>query len=254
MNTLAHDLKTYPTTSWDKIFSCLITAGQLRTRLLELVQESVKDINSNSDSEFQPQVLKEELLRLCADYQQTLTQTFQVFTSEVRRTESIELEDYLSNLTALLEEQTASARQYAAEIQMLTGVARHCLNDLSHYGLDFQQEPQLEPVFSYIEANYNSGIGLREVAQALGYSTAYLTDFVRRKTGRPVNQWIVSRRLIEACHLLSKTHQPIEQISFRIGYQNVSHFFRQFKQHHNMTPQEWRNNNLAPNSPNLGGL
>jgi len=241
MDMLTHQQSPHSSSSWDKIFRCLSTAGQLRTCLLKLIQHAIKEENLSTQDGFQPQLIKDELIQLCTDYQHTLSQTFRVFTNEVRSADSIVLDDYLLGLSQLLQEQAADEQQYAAEIQDLAGIARHHLSDLNHYGLDFQDDPQLKRVFEYIETNYHEAIGLREVAQALGYSTAYLTDFVRRKTGRPVHQWIVTRRLSEACHLLQNTNQSIESIAFGVGYQNVGHFFRQFRKHYDTTPQTWRN-------------
>ncbi|MBN4000315.1 AraC family transcriptional regulator [Nostoc sp. LPT] len=100
--------------------------------------------------------------------------------------------------------------------------------------------PQLKKVFDYIEANYHQSIGLSKVAVAVGYSAAYLTNLVRRKTGKTVNDWIFERRMLAARALLLETDQPVNQIACTIGYQYEGYFFRQFRQFHGTTPQVWR--------------
>jgi transcriptional regulator GlxA family with amidase domain len=40
--------------------------------------------------------------------------------------------------------------------------------------------------------------------------------------------------------LLLETDQMMEQIAAQVGYNNVVHFFRQFRQIHGTTPQAWR--------------
>ncbi|BDI19766.1 hypothetical protein ANSO36C_55680 [Nostoc cf. commune SO-36] len=100
--------------------------------------------------------------------------------------------------------------------------------------------PQLKEVFDFIEANYHQSITLCDVAQAVGYSAAYLTDLVRRQTGKPVNHWIVERRMAAVRTLLLETNQSANQIAEAVGYQNEGHFFRQFRQYHGTTPQAWR--------------
>ncbi|MEH2084227.1 MAG: response regulator [Nostoc sp.] len=100
--------------------------------------------------------------------------------------------------------------------------------------------PQLKEVFDFIEANYYQSITLSNVAQAVGYSAAYLTDLVRRQTGKPVNHWIVERRMAAVRALLLETNQSANQIAEAVGYQNEGHFFRQFRQYHGTTPQVWR--------------
>jgi AraC-like DNA-binding protein len=104
----------------------------------------------------------------------------------------------------------------------------------------FPTNPQLKEVFEFIEANYHKSIGLRDVAQAVGYSSAYLTDLVRRQTGQTVNHWIIRRRMAAACSLLLETNQSVEQIAMEVGYNNPGHFFQQFRHHHKTTPQVWR--------------
>ena len=105
----------------------------------------------------------------------------------------------------------------------------------------FPNNPKLHEVFQFIEAKYQQAITLCDVAQAVGYSSAYLTDLVRRQTGKTVNQWIVERRIAEARRLLVDTDQTGNEIALAVGYQNEGHFFRQFRQYHGTTPQAWRN-------------
>jgi AraC-like DNA-binding protein len=98
----------------------------------------------------------------------------------------------------------------------------------------------LSRAFQFIEANYHQPISLSDVAKAVGYSSAYFTDLVRRETGQTVNQWILKRRLKEACCLLLETNQTVHHIAEALGYQNVGYFFRQFRQYYGTTPQSWR--------------
>ncbi|UKO96716.1 helix-turn-helix domain-containing protein [Nostoc sp. UHCC 0870] len=104
----------------------------------------------------------------------------------------------------------------------------------------FSQDPLLNQVFQFIDRNYHLTITLCDVALAVGYSAAYLTDLVRRQTGKTVNNWIIERRMTAARQLLLETNQSVNQVALAVGYQNEGHFFRQFRQHHEITPQVWR--------------
>ena len=100
--------------------------------------------------------------------------------------------------------------------------------------------PRLSEVFEFIELNYHRNIKLKEVAKRVGYSSAYLTNLVRRMTGKTVNDWIIERRIAEAKYLLLETDKSIESIAFEIGYQNLNHFYRQFRNYCCKTPRSWR--------------
>lgn len=100
--------------------------------------------------------------------------------------------------------------------------------------------PLLPEVFRFIEANYHRHISLCDVAKKVNCSPAYLTDLVRRKTGRTVVDWIIQYRMTAARHYLLKTTYTIEQISEVLGYLEPSYFIRQFRQIHGITPHAWR--------------
>ncbi|MCC5604522.1 helix-turn-helix domain-containing protein [Nostoc favosum] len=104
----------------------------------------------------------------------------------------------------------------------------------------FPSIPRLSEVFEFIELNYHQSISLKEVAQAVGYSSAYLTDLVRRITGKTVNNWIIERRLAAASSLLLETNDSVEQIALDVGYQNINHFYCQFRDYYKNTPRAWR--------------
>ena len=139
-----------------------------------------------------------------------------------------------------------STKSHTVDIDSLIGTARlsaevqQCL---------LESRPLLLSVFSFIDAHYQESISLREVAEAVGRSSAYLTDLVRRETGKTVLSWIVSRRMAEARRLLLKTEQSVEQIAEAVGYLDRRHFGRQFLRFHESTPQVWRKTHKSRSVP-----
>ncbi|PSB03140.1 hypothetical protein C7B64_09935 [Merismopedia glauca CCAP 1448/3] len=113
---------------------------------------------------------------------------------------------------------------------------------LKNYSLQYR--PLLIEVFRFIEANYQNSISLCDVAKEVGRSSAYLTDLVRRETGKTVLNWIVECRMANACRLLLNTNQSIDQIAEAVGYLDRRHFSRQFLHLHEITPDAWRQAHL----------
>ncbi len=154
------------------------------------------------------------------------------------------LEELVRAITAQLEKQTLLQQWYAAQSQPVPkppsiDTATSPAASVS----SFPSNPKLREVFRFIEANYHRPIALGDVAQAVGYSPAYLTNLMRRQTGQTVQRWIIERRMAAARSLLLETDQVVEQIAAKVGYLNTVHFFRQFRQLHGTTPQAWRSNN-----------
>ncbi|MGF1497620.1 MAG: helix-turn-helix domain-containing protein [Elainellaceae cyanobacterium] len=103
--------------------------------------------------------------------------------------------------------------------------------------------PPLSEVFRFITTNYHRPIALSDVAQAVGYSPAYLTHLMGQQTGQTIRQWIIQHRMAAACFLLLETEQTVEQIASQVGYHHTVHFFRQFRRLYGKTPQTWRKEN-----------
>jgi len=92
----------------------------------------------------------------------------------------------------------------------------------------------------FIEANYRRPITLADVAKAVHRSRAYLTDRVRRETGRTVGAWITERRMAEARRLLRETDRDVARIAQSLTYLDGGHFARLFKGVHGVPPTAWR--------------
>jgi YesN/AraC family two-component response regulator len=148
--------------------------------------------------------------------------------------------DLVKAITVRLEKQASLMRYWYATCRQELSKPMSSANSPTEQKSIFPSIPQLKEVFDYIEANYNQGITLCDVADAVGYSSAYLTNRVAKITGETVNGWIVKRRMAAARSLLQQTDQTIEQIATALGYQNACHFSRQFRQHHGTPPQTWR--------------
>lgn len=143
-------------------------------------------------------------------------------------------EEFLRAIATQLEKRKKLKQLYAAEFK------ESSLESESDSVLPSTPNPQLQKVFNYIEAHYHESISLIDVATEMGYSSAYLTDFVKRHTGRTINRWIIKRRLAAAEALLKETNHSIEKIAEETGYLNPGHFFRQFRKYIGTTPKVWR--------------
>jgi YesN/AraC family two-component response regulator len=143
-------------------------------------------------------------------------------------------EEFLAAIATQLAKREALKQLYANEFLQLESEPN------SDSVLPSVADPQLKEVFAYIEAHYQESISLVDVATAIGYSSAYLTDLVKRQTGTTINRWIIKRRLAAAEALLEETNYSIEKIAEEVGYLNPGHFFRQFRQYVGTTPKVWR--------------
>ena len=146
-------------------------------------------------------------------------------------------EELLGAISTQLEKREALKKLYAQQFQSLP--ATEAEPEPTSI-LPSTPNPQLQEIFDYIEAHYHESISLIDVATEVGYSSAYLTDLVKRHTGTSINRWIIKRRLAAAEALLKESDYSIERIAEEIGYLNPGHFFRQFRKYVGTTPKVWR--------------
>jgi AraC-like DNA-binding protein len=95
-------------------------------------------------------------------------------------------------------------------------------------------------VFRHINEHLAAPISLRDIANAVNFSPAYLTDLMKRETGRPIVSWIIELRMQRAEHLLAQTDQPISQIAATVGYGDANSFGRAFTKRRGVSPWQWR--------------
>ena len=79
-----------------------------------------------------------------------------------------------------------------------------------------------------------------EIFAELNYSKEYVSRTFRKVTGKTLTDYMNQRKLSLASVLIQNTDKSIERICFECGYNNVSYFYRTFKQTFGKTPHELR--------------
>jgi AraC-like DNA-binding protein len=103
-----------------------------------------------------------------------------------------------------------------------------------------QPDPLVEQVFAEIEATFREPVSAADVARALGYTPGHLTTVLRRRTGRPLLEWITERRMIEVRRMLRETDLPLDAVAARTGLRDATYLVRRFRNRYGTTPQRWR--------------
>jgi AraC-like DNA-binding protein/quercetin dioxygenase-like cupin family protein len=122
---------------------------------------------------------------------------------------------------------------------LLIDAGRHCSPGAV---IAASARPVIAKVFQVIDSTFADQIRLNDIAFLVGRSPAYLTDLMRRNTGRTVMQWLVERRIAEARWRLVSTEEEIAIIGERSGYPDPAHFPRVFRGVTGFSPSAYRKN------------
>ncbi len=110
--------------------------------------------------------------------------------------------------------------------------------DTDRFGNDIKGK--IERVKRFAERNYHKRVCLKDAATAVCLSPKYLSRIFKQNTGIGFNEYTLEIKIDRAKDLLEKTGYNIEQISDKMGYQNIESFIRIFKKLTGKTPTEYR--------------
>lgn len=115
------------------------------------------------------------------------------------------------------------------------------LENYSKLPIESHQKQETERVIDYINSNYhNASLSLEDVCREVGLNRNKLSDILKKNVGMTFSNFVNEIRLKEACRLLIETDLQVVEISINIGFGNVSHFNKVFKQAYQKTPLEYR--------------
>ncbi|MBU5348324.1 AraC family transcriptional regulator [Paenibacillus lautus] len=98
----------------------------------------------------------------------------------------------------------------------------------------------IEKIMAWIEDNYTKEFHLEDLSKELHLSQHYIAHLFHNSTGTNITQYLIARRMRQACWLLRNSTLSIQQICLRVGLSNVSYFCKKFKEYTGRTPLKYR--------------
>ncbi len=115
-----------------------------------------------------------------------------------------------------------------------------------------ERERIIDTALNYINENYMGNISLVDVAHHVAMNPTYFSRFFKKSTGDGFIVYLTRIRLKRACEMLTDTNMAIKAICDAVGYKNMTHFYRQFKDEYGVTPNEYRNINKGKKNNDRG--
>jgi AraC-like DNA-binding protein len=105
-----------------------------------------------------------------------------------------------------------------------------------------KQEPRnlISSVIEYLDVNYAEKYERSELSKKFGLNEDYMGQVFKKATGMNISNYINNNRINAAKELLSNTGAKIIDVAYHVGFDNLTHFHRQFKKQTGCTPNEYR--------------
>ncbi len=113
------------------------------------------------------------------------------------------------------------------------------LNHTDALQFEDREQNAVLSVLRLIEEHYADG-SLSALSEELHYELPSLSRLILKKTGRNYTELLQEKRMSQAAWLLRNTDKKVDEISFSVGYENVSYFHRLFTARFGMSPKKYR--------------
>jgi AraC family transcriptional activator of pobA len=92
-----------------------------------------------------------------------------------------------------------------------------------------------------VDTNHYQYRTVEYYAQHLHITSGHLNSLVKNYFGISAKKYILNRNILEAKRMLQYTHMGIDEIAYRLNYENTTYFIRTFREHTHITPLHFRN-------------
>ena len=99
-------------------------------------------------------------------------------------------------------------------------------------------------ILRYLHLNIESKMSLKKLSNDLNLSAGYISTCFKKHMGMTIMSYAKKIRIDRAKVLLLTSTESILEIGLTLGFHDQSHFSKVFKEYTNMTPSQYRNNNL----------
>lgn len=109
-----------------------------------------------------------------------------------------------------------------------------------------QRDEEILTILRYIEANYTQ-LTLTQLSKHFGYNSNYLSNKLKKETGRSFQELVNSLRYQTALELMEETDKSLEEIAYDLGFETVPSLYKLFAKYTDQTPKELKASILARN-------
>jgi AraC-like DNA-binding protein len=97
-----------------------------------------------------------------------------------------------------------------------------------------------------VDSRYAEPLDLEALARAAHVSPRHFSRSFRRTFGETPHQYLLTRRIERARHLLRTTDLKVAEVCLAVGFQGVGSFTTTFRRHVGVSPTAYRRANAGP--------
>lgn len=112
-------------------------------------------------------------------------------------------------------------------------------SDSVRFDFSHKDEDRINKVYEYVEHNYKQSIDIQAVADIANLTIPSFCRYFKKISHITYTDFVNEYRINQACRLLFE-NMPIADICFEVGFNNISHFNKTFKQLKGKSPRDYK--------------
>lgn len=125
------------------------------------------------------------------------------------------------------------------ELEMINTYIDLIINDM-----EITDNYVMNRILKYLHLNIESKMSLKKLSNDLNLSAGYISTCFKKHMGMTIMSYAKKIRIDRAKVLLLTSTESILEIGLTLGFHDQSHFSKVFKEYTDMTPSQYRNQNL----------
>jgi len=102
------------------------------------------------------------------------------------------------------------------------------------------EHDRMTSIYNYVSNNFTESIELSEIASIVSMTVPAFCRYFKKVTNKTFTQYVNEYRIVHAQKLLNESDMSITDVCLSSGFNNVSHFNKQFKIHTSKNPRDYR--------------
>ena len=104
-----------------------------------------------------------------------------------------------------------------------------------------KDQERINKIYSHVKQNFQTSIKLDDISDMLSMTKPAFCRYFKKVSGNTFTGFVNEYRLVHACKLLAETMKPITEICYECGFNNFSHFNKQFQKFTGKSASGFRN-------------
>jgi AraC family transcriptional regulator of arabinose operon len=106
-------------------------------------------------------------------------------------------------------------------------------------------DPRILQAMDYLCQNLSRPVPIALLARTSGLSISRLAHLFRQQVGQTPHQFLEMQRMAQARQLLELTQESVTAVAAQVGFPDLFHFSRRFRNHFGLSPRNYRRNLLG---------